>query len=168
MESYVAGYVARKFKKLVAPAKGNVFLEVSMKEVKAHIDGKKIIGKHGKHLSSRNRIDVVVTDKKNQVKGVIELKRNEFYSHWETDVRRVASIVARAGIDFGCFAAFVYEAKGDNTIDECWKGVRDYAEAVRPAGIRLEEFAVHRSRFESFDGDKCRYGIVGCIFRKSA
>ena len=169
VESFLAYFVGRKLKKLVGDSRGNVFIEVSMKELKEHLKGRKIIGRPGKHFFAGNRVDVVMTDKNFHVVGVVELKRNDFISGWKRDIERVAAVVRRAGVKFGCFAVFLSEDEGSPCIQQSLDLVNGHARKVCKSSlvrIKLKRFKPFYSKSKRFDGVAWRYAISLTMFTK--
>lgn len=198
VESFLAYFVAQPFQKFFSSSKACVLLEVSQKDLyDKYLPGVKSPRKRKSKGWSSNRFDVVVLRKdglKRSALGVVELKRDEFGSGWEKDIKRLASIVmhcrktkrTNTEFQFGCFAAFVAEeSNNDKKVNEWIKmRLKDrwrpfMAATAKRNGIKVRVFKPFEPSFSSdFEPYKWldhkknkyvqegqfRYGVIGCVF----
>jgi hypothetical protein len=171
VESYLAYFVGREFKKLASPLGGKIFLEVSIASLEDDgFRGKKILGRRGRHLNRKNRIDVVLANKKSKPIGVIELKRDQLWSSgWKSDIDRIASLVARTPVRFGAFGLFLSEREESGHICGSLNDLENYVELKQKklsGKLRLRKFKTYCSRYATFHERRWRFAVAGCMYSK--
>ena len=167
VESFVSSYVAKDIRSNIILNSGRVLLEVSVKDALENY-AQRYGSDRNKFSNLRQRFDIVVLNKNDELYGVVEIKRDKYYGNWKKDVERVSEVVrylqSGQGKVFGCFAGFVVEEDGEDEIEEVFSMLRKCC-----LGLKQKEDTLFRlvSDYQKIEGDKWRFGILGCLFEQS-
>jgi hypothetical protein len=179
VESFVAYFVATALAKNFVPRERYaVLMEVSINELeRKYVHGKPLRGRRGKGRYKGNRVDIVVIeriDEKWHAVGLVELKRNEFFSQWGSDVKRVSGLIRRYGpssyLQWGCFAAFACESRAKPWICRAWKEEWRPFLKKQSDGLNCHLIKPANTKFKRYEGDDdaWRFEIVGGVYGREA
>jgi hypothetical protein len=184
VESFLAYFVAQRFKRFFSPKKTCIRLEVSQSQLEKYYIG---ATKLSRRFSQRGRFDIVVLGKAGEdgldlsAIGIIELKREQGYpGGYKKDIKRLASIVrdcrTNEKFQFGCFAGVQCEEQGTKHGEQIKKERSLWTSFMQRTAdqmdIQVKPFSPLNDRFKPDKindngkpySSKWRIDVIGCVF----